>query len=144
MLPVDDAACSPGNTITAEFDETDEQMLWEKTWPDDFRADAAELGWPGGMLDRCGPKVLKTSSDRVLHHLCYTLEAELFYETPAAIASAAEEARSNPGLHVFRPSNSEWAAEQLASCKEALFEALPRGITPRQCRADAAAASVRR
>ena len=144
VLPVDDAACSPGNTIAAEFDETDEQVLWEKTWPDDFRADAAELGWPGGMIERCGPKVLETSSDRVLHHLCLTLQAELFYGTPTAIASAAEEARSNPGLHVFRPSNSEWAAEQLAACKEALFEALPRGITPRQCRADAVAASVQR
>ena len=146
VLPVDDAACGPGNTIAVEFDATDERMVWEKTWPDDFRADAVELGWPGGMLDRCGPKVLETSSDRVLHRMCLTLRTELFYETPAAIALAAEEARSNPGLHVFRPSSSEWgwAAEQLAACKEALFEALPRGITPRQCRADAAAASVQR
>ena len=136
VLPVDGAACGPENTISVEFDATDERMAWEKTWPDDFRADAAELGWPGGMIERCGPEVLRTSSDSVLHHLCSTLSTELFYETPAAIALAAEEARSNPGLHVFRPSNSEWAAEQLAACKQALFEALPRGITPRQCRAD--------
>lgn len=146
VLPVDDAACGPGNTIAVEFDATDERMVWEKTWPDDFRADAVELGWPGGMLDRCGPKVLETSSDRVLHRMCLTLRTELFYGTPGAIARAAEEARSNPGLHVFRPSNSEWgwAAEQLAACKEALFEALPRGITPRQCRVDATTSYVQR
>ena len=145
VLPADDAACGPGNTI-AVVDATDERMVWEKTWPDDFRAAAAELGWPGGMIERCGPGALRTSSDRVLHHMCFTLRTELFYGTPAAIALAAEEARSNPGLHVFRPSSSNWgwAAGQLAACKEALFEALPRGITPRQCRADAAASSVQR
>lgn len=145
VLPADDAACGPGNTI-AVVDATDERMVWEKTWPDDFRAAAAELGWPGGMIERCGPGALRTSSDRVLHRMCFTLRTELFYGTPAAIALAAEEARSDPGLHVFRPSGSDWgwADGQLAACKEALFEALPRGITPRQCRADAAASSVQR
>ena len=144
--PVDGAICDATggiSTIAVKFDSDSGRMLWEKAWPDDFRADAVDLGWPAGMIDRCDPDVLDTSSDPVLHRMCFALRTELYHETPEAIARAAEEARLNPGLHVVQPLNVGWGAGQLAACKEALFEALPRRITPRVCRADAVAAALR-
>ena len=146
-IPVEGAVCDAADetsTIAVRFDSDGHQMLWEKAWPDDFRADAVELGWPAGMIDRCGSRELDTSSDPVLHRMCSAMRTELFHETPEAIALAAEETRLNPDLRVVRPLNDGWGAEQLAACKEALFEALPRGITPRVCRADSAAAAALR
>lgn len=146
-IPVEGAVCDAADeisTIAVRFDSDGHQMLWEKAWPDDFRADAVELGWPAGMIDRCGPRELDTSSDPVLHRMCSAMRTELFHETPEAIALAAEETRLNPDLRVVRPLNDGWGAEQLAACKEALFEALPRGITPRVCRADSTAAAALR
>lgn len=142
--PVEGAVCGETGTIAVVFDSAGERMLWEKTWPDDFREDAVGLGWPSEAVDRCGPEALSSSSDPVLHRVCFALHAELFYATPEAIALAAEEARLNPGLHVARPSNDDWAAGRLAACKAALAEALPRGVMPPACRADAAAAAVQR
>lgn len=112
------------------------RLLWEKTWPDDFRADAVRLGWPDGAVDRCKPPRAEQPPraaphwEAVLADQCIALRAELFYGTP----EAAEELQLRDDLAVTPAVYSWWPAEQLAACKEALVEALPLGGTPRVCR----------
>ena len=108
------------------------RVVWEKTWPDDFRADAIRLGWPDGMVDRCKPPYADwpSYSEFLLSEQCTALQAELFYGTP----EAAEEAQLHSGLSIRPAVYSWWSALQLAACKKALVTALPLGGTPQACR----------
>ena len=124
--------CSALPPFSATARSATPQVVWEKTWPDDFRADAIRLGWPDGMVDRCKPPRADwpSYSEFLLSEQCNALRAELFYGTPEAMA----EAQLHSGLSIRPAMYSRWSALQLAACKKALVTALPLGGTPQACR----------
>lgn len=123
------AAVPPFSSIVHSADR---RVVWEKMWPDDFRADAIRLGWPDGAVDRCKPPHgdWPSHGEFLLSEQCTALRAELFYGT----AEAAEEAQLHSDLFISPAVHSWWSASQLAACKEALVTALPLGGTPQVCR----------
>lgn len=127
-----DGGCAALPPFSSTARSATPRIVWEKTWPNDFRADAIRLGWPDGMVDRCKPPHgdWPSYSEFLLVEQCNALRAELFYGTPEAVA----EAQLHSGLSVRPAVHSWWPAWQLAACKEALVTALPLGGTPRACR----------
>ena len=126
-----DGGCAALPPFSSTARSATPRIVWEKTWPDDFRADAIRLGWPDGMVDRCKPPHgdWPSYSEFLLVEQCNALRAELFYGTPEAA-----EAQLHSGLPVRPAVHSWWPAWQLAACKKALVRALPLGGTPRACR----------
>lgn len=127
-----DSGCAALPPFSSIVRSATSRVVWEKTWPDDFRADAIRLGWPDGMVDRCKPlhADLPSYSESLLSEQCTALRAELFYGTP----EAAAEAQLHSGLSIRPAVYSWWSALQLAACKKALVTALPLGGTPQVCR----------
>ena len=99
-------------------------LVWEKTWPDDFRTAAAQLGWPDGIFERCpGPVPEQTLNE------CYVLAHELFYGS----REAAEEARLASLDRMILATMPIGTAEQLFACKAALAEEPSLAVSPQVC-----------
>lgn len=102
---------------------TSRELVWEKTWPDDFREDAVRLGWPAGMVDRCTALGPDNELERLIFLQCGTMEHELFLEPLAFEVRVPPEALQRGPFIVAAAEIGRWQASRISYCADLIFAA---------------------
>ena len=100
---------------------TGRQLVWEKTWPDDFREDAVRLGWPEGMVDRCTALGPDNELERLIFLQCGTMEHELFLEPLNLKVRVPPEALQRGPFIVAAAESGRWQARRISYCADLIF-----------------------
>lgn len=100
---------------------TGRQLVWEKTWPDDFREDAVRLGWPEGMVDRCTALGPDNELERLIFLQCGTMEHELFLEPLDFEVRVPPEALQRGPFIVAAAESGRWQARRISYCADLIF-----------------------
>ncbi len=100
---------------------TGRQLVWEKTWPDDFREDAVRLGWPEGMVDRCSALGPDDELERLIFLQCGTMEHELFLDPLDLDIRVPPEALQRGPFIVAAAESGRWQARRITYCADLIF-----------------------